>query len=73
VTSTYEENPCWEGLPDFGEVVPDDYDDVDVHEPATCDYCGAEPWFWPNGEPHVDPFGSKVCCRTCFDQIVGAP
>ncbi len=66
-----EENPLWEGLPDFGGVVPDDYDDDDLHVPGMCDYCGAEPWRYSDGTPRVDPFGSKVCCRQCFDQIVG--
>lgn len=69
--TSYEENPCWEGLTDFGETVPEDYDDEDLHVPGMCDYCGAEPWRWPNGDPHVDPFGQKIVCRECWDQIIG--
>lgn len=67
----YEENTCWEGLPDFGETVPEDYDDEDLHGEGMCDYCGAEPWRWPDGEPRVDPFGQKIVCRSCWDQIIG--
>ncbi len=71
VEASYEENPLWEGMPDFGEVVPDDYDDEDIRPEGMCDYCGQEPWRYKDGSPHVDPFGQKVCCRSCFDQIVG--
>jgi hypothetical protein len=69
--ASYEENPCWEELPDFGEVVPDDYDDEDVHSEGTCDYCNAEPWRWPDGEPHTDPFGGRIVCRNCWLLIIG--
>lgn len=73
MSATYDENPCWEWeeLPDFGEVVPDDYDDEDLQPEGLCEYCGAAPWLYPGGAPHVDPFGGKVCCHGCFDQIIG--
>ena len=70
--TSYDENPCWhEDLPDWGETVEGDYDDENLYLPGMCDYCGSEPWRWPDGTPHVDPFGGKICCRPCFEQIVG--
>lgn len=71
--ATYEENPCWEDpWEPFDGIEPwEDYDESEWQVPGMCDYCGAEPWRWPNGDPHVDPFGQKICCRECFDQIVG--
>lgn len=69
--TSYDENPCWEELPGFGEVVSEDYDDEDLHDAlGKCEYCGGEPWLWLDGTPHTDPFGGRITCRPCFIQII---
>lgn len=40
-----------------------------AHLNVTCDACMDGMAF--DGDPHTDPFGGKIVCRSCWDQIIG--